>query len=111
VLPHTKRVARKRELTPQGTPVAVAQSSTNKVNVSLWLVGNQMIPVFVTHDGRVLDFDKPKTQKTSTPEGLFPSLFVGNTVVPEVEVKKEEHLPLHIVAEREAAKQSSPKRK
>lgn len=49
-------------------------------------------PVFVTHDGRVLDFARPKV------------------ATPEVEVKKEDE-PQHILAAREAAKQSTPLRK
>jgi len=46
-----------------------------------------MIPVFISSEGRVLDFTKAPT--------------------PDVEVKKEDE-PFHIRAAREAAKQSTP---
>ena len=50
-----------------------------------------MNPVFVTHDGRVLDFEKPKTSQ------------------PKAEVKEVEE-SLHAVAAREAAKVSTTKK-
>ena len=45
-----------------------------------------MLPAFITHDGRVLSTDKPTPQS------------------PEVETSEE---PLHVIAAREAEKQST----
>jgi len=66
-----------------------------------------MNPVFISSEGRVLEF----TAKTPTPkvEVVMSSLFVSNTVVPEVEVKKDDE-PFHVRAAKEAALQSTPKR-
>jgi hypothetical protein len=53
-----------------------------------------MNPVFVTHDGRVLDFEKPKTP-------------IHEAVVKKPEVEES----FDVRAQREAAAQSTPLRK